>query len=161
MRLHCGEGRGQARVTVRVGGWGWKGMAPGACHVCMRVHVETLLSLWLFHKKYTWALGMELILFSWLLCNFKHKLSTYAISLLVTYQGTKLNLQTKLILAPKSLPSHKMQNSFFYTCIHSKIFYILLIMLLQLSQFFPFCLPPPSTPHPTGNHPTIFHVHGS
>ena len=38
--------------------------------------------------------------------------------------------------------------------------YILLIMLLQLSQVFLLCPPPPSTPTPSGNLRTIVHVHG-
>ena len=34
-------------------------------------------------------------------------------------------------------------------------------MLLQLSQFFPFCSPPPSTPTPSGNPHPIVHIRGS
>ena len=39
--------------------------------------------------------------------------------------------------------------------------YILLITLWQLTQFFPLCPPPPSTPHSLGQSHTIVHVHGS
>ena len=41
------------------------------------------------------------------------------------------------------------------------VFYILLVMLLQSSQFFLLCLPLLSTPTPSGNPHTIVHVHGS
>ena len=46
--------------------------------------------------------------------------------------------------------------------VHTKFFcYVLLIIVLQLSWFFPICPPPLNTPYSLRQSPTIVHVHGS